>query len=91
VKSIFLILVACLLALPVSGEARDWRPVFRAAADQDGRRQADDSRKYRRPSDDRSGGRSDRRNGRLTDEERRELHRDLDRANRELYRRKPGR
>lgn len=84
-------LVACLLALPASGQARDWRPVFRAAAEQDGRRQADDSRQYRRQRDDRSGNRNDRRNGRLTDEERRELHRDLDRANRELYRRKPGR
>ena len=83
--------VACLAAFPASGQARDWRPMFRAAAEQDGRRQADDARQYRRNRDDRSGGRNDRRNGRLTDEERRDLHRDLDRANRELYRRKPGR
>jgi len=84
-------LVACLLALPASGEARDWRPAFRAAAEQNGRRQADDSRQYRQPRDDRNGERDDRRSRRLTEEERRELHRDLDRANRELYRRKPGR
>jgi hypothetical protein len=30
-------------------------------------------------------GRRDARDGRLTDQERRDLHRDLDRANRELY------
>jgi hypothetical protein len=91
VKSIFLILVACLFALPASGQARDWRPAFRMAAEQDGRRQSNDARQYRRNGDERNGERSDRRTRRLTEEERRELHRDLDRANRELYRRKPGR
>jgi len=90
-KTIFFMFVACLLALPASGEARDWRPVFRAAAEQDGRRQADNPRQYRRSKDDRGDSRNDRRGGRLTEDERRELHRDLDRANRELYRRKPGR
>ena len=33
--------------------------------------------------------RDDRHQGRMTDEERRDLHRDLDRANREIYRRNP--
>ncbi len=36
-----------------------------------------------RPPPDRGG--RDNRDGRLTDQERRDLHRDLDRANRELY------
>ena len=36
-----------------------------------------------RPPPDRGG--RDSRDGRLTDQERRDLHRDLDRANRELY------
>lgn len=35
--------------------------------------------------------RHERYRGRMTDEERRELHRDLDRANREIYRRNPPR
>lgn len=35
--------------------------------------------------------RDERRSGRLTEEERRELRRDVDRANRELYRRRPER
>jgi hypothetical protein len=35
--------------------------------------------------------RDDRRQGRMTDEERRDLHRDLDRANREIYRPHPSR
>ena len=40
-------------------------------------------RDERQPRDDRQG--------RMTEEERRELHRDLDRANREIYRQKRGR
>ena len=35
--------------------------------------------------------RDERQQGRMTEEERRELHRDLDRANREIYRQKRGR
>lgn len=35
--------------------------------------------------------RDERYRGRMTDEERRELHRDLDRADREIYRRNPPR
>ena len=44
-------------------------------------------RGFRGPDRDyRNPDRVDRRDGRLTDEERRNLHRDLDRANREIYR-----
>jgi hypothetical protein len=40
------------------------------------------------PRDMRRGERVDERPGRMTDDERRALHRDLDKANRELYRRR---
>ena len=40
------------------------------------------------PRDVRREQRADERQGRLTDDERRALHRDLDKANRELYRRR---
>jgi hypothetical protein len=40
------------------------------------------------PQPDRRMQRDDRRDGALSEEERRGLHRDLDRANRELYRRR---
>ncbi|MGE5526569.1 MAG: hypothetical protein ACM3SS_22865 [Rhodospirillaceae bacterium] len=43
---------------------------------------------WRGPPPDRRMERDDRRDGRLSDEERRGLHQDLDRANRELYRRR---
>ena len=36
---------------------------------------------------DKRGGRDKQHQGRLTEEQRRDLHRDLDRANREIYRR----
>jgi hypothetical protein len=45
-------------------------------------RGADPRREQRRPE------RDDRRSGAMTDEERRGLHQDLDKANRELYRRR---
>lgn len=43
---------------------------------------------WRSPPPDRHAERFDRRDGALSEEERRGLHRDLDRANRELYRRR---
>jgi hypothetical protein len=45
---------------------------------------------YRRDRDARPP-RDARQPGRMTEEERRDLHRDLDRANREIYRRNPPR
>jgi hypothetical protein len=46
---------------------------------------------WRDPRRERQPERGQRGQGRLTDEERKDLHRDLDRANRELYRRRSER
>jgi hypothetical protein len=80
-----ILIFVAMLALPHAAQARDWRggprmqgqeqPVQRAPANppRPERQRADPGE--RKPP------------GRLTQEERRELHRDLDRANREIYRR----
>lgn len=69
---------------PITGAARDWRPGLAAVM------QAQEQPKkgpghLRR--DDKRKEHGKRQHGRLTEEERRELHRDLNRANREIYRR----
>jgi hypothetical protein len=89
VKTLFLVAVVSALLLSSQAEARDWRRsgVFMQAQ---GQRADEDRNQYRR--DDRNAqragqnGRKRERRDRLTDEERRELHRDLDRARREIYR-----
>jgi hypothetical protein len=48
-------------------------------------------REYRGGRDEQPPQRDERRQGRMTDEERRALHQDLDRANREIYRPAPRR
>ena len=82
-----LIAAGLLLAQPVA-DARDFRPGGGP------RMQAQDQFKRggapRKPDRDRfqRAEPEKRKPGRLTQEERRELHRDLDRANREIYRRR---
>jgi hypothetical protein len=46
-------------------------------------------RDFRRPEQPPQPAPGQRPNGRLTDDERRDLHRDLDRANREIYKGRP--
>lgn len=83
-KRLVLLAVACvLLASPIAG-ARDGRPVFSLQAQEKARPAKKSAPPVQR---DRRGVRDKRHQNRLTDEERRELHRDLDRANREIYRR----
>jgi hypothetical protein len=85
-----------LLALPAAadherGAAYRFRPQFQAQPGPPGQFKGDPRRDPRgdRQVDRRGAG--ERPAGRLTDEERRELRRDLDKANRELYRRRQER
>jgi hypothetical protein len=90
-KRLFLIIVMAASTVPLFAEARDrgYGPVLQGQGQQarkgpgDFRRGGQDFRRERevRPRDER-----ERQSGRMTEEERRELHRDLDRANREIYR-----
>ena len=88
-RTLFLVAALSALLLSSQAEARDWRRsgVFLQAQ---GQRADEDRDQYRR--NERNGqragqnGRKRERRDRLTDEERRELHRDLDRARREIYR-----
>lgn len=87
VRSLFVLVVACALLAPPLAHARDWgagfRPQLQAQGLQPGKKdpgQHPRGDREKRPMPDKDH------RGRLTQEERRELHRDLDRANREIYR-----
>lgn len=94
---LLLVAAAGALLLPGLADARDGRPGFGAWVQAQEQHQKKGPGQFRRGDRDRGRdlrGRPDRDNrnhDRLTEEERRELHRDLDRARREIYRRKPGR
>jgi len=86
-KRLFLVAVAAALLVPVLAQARDLRPGFGPRVQEQGARQV------KKPPDqpprgerNQRGGQFKGHKGRLTEEERRELNRDLDRANREIYR-----
>ncbi|MGH8701848.1 MAG: hypothetical protein ACREVR_11845 [Burkholderiales bacterium] len=87
-KRLFLVAVAAVLFAPAFADARDLRPGFGALLQSQGGQHA-----KKGPGHSPSGERNKRgehekdHKGRLTEEERRELHRDLDRANREIYKR----
>ena len=87
-KYLSILIAASLLSLPSAAEARDFRP--RAgprlqAPEQPGRGGGSAKRAERRQRE--RAEPEQRKPGRLTQEERRELRRDIDRANREIYRR----
>jgi len=87
VKKWFVGLVVLALFAPGYAAARDMRPGFGARVQEQGGRPM-----KKVPDQPPRGERNQRgehfkgQKGRLTDDERRELHRDLDRANREIYR-----
>ena len=89
-KLLFLVAAVGALLLSSQADARDWRRsgVFLQTQAQ---RADQDRDEYRRSNRGRQraqqNGRKQEDRERLTDEERRELHRDLDRARREIYRR----
>jgi opacity protein-like surface antigen len=79
-KRLLMAAAAVTLLMPALVSAGDWRPGYSAVV------QAQHQFKKKGPARFQRGERSARRHDRLTDDERRELHRDLDRADREIYR-----
>ena len=83
------VILAVLAAAQPAAAAGTWRDFAGGRFDVQAQRQRPGGfqrppqRDFRRP--EQPPPRDPRRDGRLTDEERRELHRDLDRANREIY------
>jgi hypothetical protein len=92
-KTLLMLVAASLLLLPPMADARDdWRAGARPrmqAQEQPVKRGPGPQRGDRSQQGDRGqqGDIDKRKQGKLTQEERRELLRDLDRANREIYRR----
>lgn len=86
-KRLFLVAVAVALLMPALAQARDLRPGFGPRLqEQDGRQMKKAPGQPPRGERNQRGEHFKGHKGRLTEEERRELHRDLDRANREIYR-----
>jgi len=85
------LLVICALALllPAAADARDRRSDVGMRMQAQGQQQAKKaSGPMRRGEADKRGHGDKRHQNRLTDDERRGLHKDLDRANREIYRKR---
>lgn len=82
-----LIVVAGALLLPPHAQARDWGRGFSPVLQAQGERVKKGPGPQQRGERARKGEHDKRHQGRLTEEQRRGLHRDLDRANREIYRR----
>jgi hypothetical protein len=90
VKGLLLLVVACALLAPPAVSARDWRAGFGAlvqAQAQGKPMQQNNAGRFQRREQERRAQQDRHNQGRLTQEERRALHKDLDRANREIYRR----
>ena len=86
-NKLLMTVIAGALLLPPVADARDWRSGFGAAVQAQGQPMKKGPRQFERGDRDKRGEHDKRQQGRLTREERRDLHRDLDRANREIYRR----
>ena len=88
-KKLFWVVVAAALLAPALAAARDLRPGFGAGVQEQGGRQMMKKAQGQPPQGERNqrGEHFKGHKGRLTEEERRDLHRDLERANREIYRR----
>jgi hypothetical protein len=93
-KKLLLMVFAGILLTPMTVPARDWGYPRLQGQQQQGKRGPGEyprgGQDFRRDRDARPP-RDERQPGRMTEQERRELHRDLDRANREIYRRNPPR
>ena len=86
-KRLFLLAVAVVLFVPVLAQARELRPGFGAWLQEQGGRQVKKAPgQSLRGERHKQGEHEKGHKGRLTEEERRELNRDLDRADREIYR-----
>ncbi len=94
-KTLLVAVLALLTAALQPAQAAQWRDFgrgghFQAQAERErpgGFQRQQPHREFRRPErqPERDYRQPERRDGRLTDEERRDLRRDLDRANREIY------
>lgn len=84
-KKLFLVVIAGALLAPPVAVAREGRTGFGAMLQAQGQPMKKDPGQFRR--EDKRKDHDKRHYGRLTEEERRELHRDLNRANREIYKR----
>ena len=85
VKKLYLMLVACALLAPPFADGRDWRPGMGVQAQ--GQPMKKSGEQFQHGAREKRGGHDKRDKSKLTEEERRDLHKDLDRANREIYRR----
>ena len=86
-KRLFLVAAAVVLFAPALADAREIRPGFGALLQaQGGQHVKKGPGEPLRGERQKQGGHEKGHKGRLTEEERRELNRDLDRANREIYR-----
>jgi len=88
VKKLFLLIVTAAVLVPPVAVARDWRGGFGAVLQAQGQPVKKGPGPHRNGNGDKRVEHDKREHkGRLTQEERRDLRRDLDRANREIYRR----
>ena len=91
IRKLLLSLLAGALFAPLFADARDWRPGMGVQAQgQPARKSGGQFQRGgndKRDARDQRDGRDQRDKSKLTEEERRDLHKDLDRANREIYRR----
>jgi hypothetical protein len=90
VKGLWLVIGTCVLLASPAVDARDPRFGFGLLAQAQGQPMPKDRGRFQQRGAQDKQGVHDKRNqgGRLTQEERKDLHRDLDRANREIYRRR---
>jgi len=92
-KKVLLIIAALGMLAPPFAEAQRWGSAFSPLLQTQGPTKKGDGggRDARGGRDTRPPQRDERHQGRMTDEERRALHQDLDRANREIYKPAPRR
>lgn len=90
-KRFFLMIGTCVLLAAPAADARDWQSSLLAQAQGQQRKGGPGGPggpgRFQRGEHDKQQGGQQREQGRMTQEERQGLHRDLDRANREIYRR----
>ena len=86
-KRLLGVVIAGVLLVPPLADARDWRTSRGAMVQAQEQPVKKGPGPFQRGDRDKRGEQDKRHQSRLTREERRELNRDLDRANREIYRR----
>lgn len=85
-KRLLLVAATCALIAAPLAHARDWRSGFAPQLQLQEQPAKKPPGQHPRGEQGKHGGPDKAHRGRLTQEERRELNRDLDRANREIYR-----